>query len=605
VIVISILVKVTLVLAAAAAVQIALAGRMSAALRHLVWTLAIAGTLLLPALAISLPDWTPIEYTKPAGFVPVLGVGSPGPAPLDATPSAPARENDLRLQPILITVYVAGTLLLLTRIVAQHVWARRFVRAASPVTDAAWLQLLDDCAANVGIRRPVRLLRAAGDAMPAVAGIRRASIMIPAVSDTWSEDRRRVVLLHELAHVERHDCLTQTLAAVACAVYWIHPGVWWIAKRLQTERELACDDRVLSAGENAHEYAGHLLELAYTLGHSAAPAVAVTMARPRELEGRMLAVLDAARMRTIPAPRKRLAVSVVLLGVTLPVAAASITPPFHRLDAEQLRGATRQRFAQDAAPAPGQHLAFDVASIKRTPADTGPGADFSAEPGGRLHARNNEVANFITNAYGVPNYAVIGGPEWMRADRYDIDARAGGERSRAEMMLMLQALLTERFQFRMHRETRELPAYVLTVARGGARLTPSKDGGCVDRSPANRNTLPASETRPGCGNNNLSSRGATPPNMRWTAVHVDMASVAAALAIFFRRPVVDRTGLTGFYDIRLELPPVQPATIDGGAVDPGASVFTVLQEQLGLRVEEGRGPVDVLVVDRLERPTGN
>jgi uncharacterized protein (TIGR03435 family) len=224
-------------------------------------------------------------------------------------------------------------------------------------------------------------------------------------------------------------------------------------------------------------------------------------------------------------------------------------------------------------------------------------------PGGRLIARNNAVLNFITNAYGVPYYTVIGGPEWMRVDRYNLEAKADGEPSRAEMMLMLQALLAERFQFRMHRETKELPAYVLTVARGGAKLTPSKDGSCVDRSPENRNSLPATEKRPGCGNNNLSSRGATPPNMMWTAVRVDMASVTGALAIFFRRPVVDRTGLMGFFDIRLELPPVQPATTDAGALDPGVSVFTVLQEQLGLRVEEGRGPVEVLVVDGIQRPT--
>ena len=91
----------------------------------------------------------------------------------------------------------------------------------------------------------------------------------------------------------------------------------------------------------------------------------------------------------------------------------------------------------------------------------------------------------------------------------------------------------------------------------------------------------------------------------WTATRIDIRQVAGALAGVFRRPVVDRTGLTGVYDIELELPPLQPATVDGGAADPGVSVFTVLQEQLGLRVEEGRGPVEVLVVDRIERPTDN
>jgi uncharacterized protein (TIGR03435 family) len=323
----------------------------------------------------------------------------------------------------------------------------------------------------------------------------------------------------------------------------------------------------------------------------------------------MLAVLDAARNRTIPALRNRLAGAAVLVALTVPVAAATITPRFHLLDAEELLPVTRGRFAQNAAPA-AQRLAFDVVSIKRTdPEDTRPGADFGARPGGILIARNNAVSNFITNAYDVPFYTVIGGPEWMRIDRYNLEARADGERSRAEMMLMLQTLLAERFQFRMHRETRELPAYVLTVARGGAKLTRTKGDDCFRRDPDKPTPpptplAPGETRRPGCGNNNLSSRGATPPNMKWTAVGIDMAGVAGALAGFFRRPVVDRTGLTGTFNIQLELPPVQPATTDA-AVDPGVSVFTVLQEQLGLRVEEGRGPVEVLVVDGIQRPTEN
>ena len=608
-IVISILAKVTLVLGAGAAIQIALATRLSAATRHLVWMLVIAGVLLLPALAITLPDWAPVEYTKPAGFVPILGAGTSEPPVLDASLSLRATQSDVQWPWILAAVYLAGVGLLLARVILQHVWTHRLVGAATPIVDAPWLQLLDECAARIGVRRGVRLLRTAGDTMPLAAGIRRACIVLPAAADTWPEDRRRAVLLHELAHVERHDCLTQTLAALACAVYWMHPGVWWIAVRLGAERELACDDRVRSAGVNAREYAGHLLELAYTLGHSAAPGVVVTMARPRELEGRMLAVLDAARNRAIPALRNRLAGAAILVALTVPVAAATITPRFHVLDAEEILRATRGRFAQNAAPA-AQRLAFEVVSIKRTdPEDTRPGADFGARPGGILIARNNPVSNFITNAYDVPFYTVIGGPEWMRVDRYNLEARADGERSRAEMMLMLRTLLAERFQFRMHRETRELPAYVLTVARGGAKLTRTKDEDCVPRdldrpTPPPTPLAPGETRRPGCGNNNLSSRGATPPNMRWTAVGIDMASMAGALASFFRRPVVDRTGLTGTFNIQLELPPVQPATTDA-AVDPGVSVFTVLQEQLGLRVEEGRGPVDVLVVDGIQRPTEN
>ena len=103
-----------------------------------------------------------------------------------------------------------------------------------------------------------------------------------------------------MAHVARRDCLTQMLASVACAVYWCHPAVWWIASRLRIERELACDDRVIAAGTDARDYAGHLLEIAYAFGRRRAPALVVSMARPRQLEGRMLAALDDDRNRTSP-----------------------------------------------------------------------------------------------------------------------------------------------------------------------------------------------------------------------------------------------------------------------------------------------------------------
>ena len=136
--------------------------------------------------------------------------------------------------------------------------------------------------------------------MPMAFGTRRPSILIPAIADTWPDDRRRAVVLHELAHVARYDCLTQTLAFAACAMYWFHPAVWWVARRLRIERELACDDRVIAAGTQPREYAGHLLEIAYSFGGHRAPALAVSMARPRQLEGRMLAALDAARNRAFP-----------------------------------------------------------------------------------------------------------------------------------------------------------------------------------------------------------------------------------------------------------------------------------------------------------------
>jgi len=170
----------------------------------------------------------------------------------------------------------------------------------------------------------VQLLRSMDRATPMAIGIRHPAIVVPALADTWSEEMRRAVLLHELAHIARHDCLSQTAATVACALYWVHPGSWWLANRLRIERELACDDRVLSAGTNAHDYAGHLLEVAYTLRSHLTPALAVGMAAPGQIETRMLALLDAARNRTMPtrfARHTAIAVAAVLL---LPIAAATV-----------------------------------------------------------------------------------------------------------------------------------------------------------------------------------------------------------------------------------------------------------------------------------------
>jgi hypothetical protein len=205
---------------------------------------------------------------------------------------------------------------------ADQLIIRGLARRAAVVHESDLTALLHDCAARMGVRRPVRLLRSSEKTMPMAFGVFRPNILIPAAIDTWDEDRRQAVLLHELAHVGRADCLTQTIAACACALYWPHPGVWWMARRMRIDRELACDDRVLAMGASAREYAGHLLELAYTLSTRRAPALAVMMARPRQLEGRLLAVLDAARNRTTPEFRWVLAGVALLAAVLIPLAGA-------------------------------------------------------------------------------------------------------------------------------------------------------------------------------------------------------------------------------------------------------------------------------------------
>ena len=344
-----IVIKVTLVLGTAAIVQALLRRRISAATRHLVWTLAIIGVLVLPVLSLGLPDWALVIRTVPtsnhpspaverveeSGSVPV----SDAPVIVDTDPAPPARDTfSVSWPPVLGSLYAAGAVALLIQLTIQRRRVRRLAQLADEVQDPAWRRLFADCAGRIGVHRVVRLLRSRESSIPMAFSTRRPSILIPAIAETWPDDRRRAVLLHELAHVARHDCLTQTLAFVACAAYWFHPGVWWVARRLRIEREFACDDRVIAAGTQGREYAGHLLEIAYAAGGHRAPALAISMARPRQLEGRLLAAIDAARHRGLPPYKIRVAAAAITGGLLVALAAAR--PMVVAADAPVERAAT-------------------------------------------------------------------------------------------------------------------------------------------------------------------------------------------------------------------------------------------------------------------------
>jgi beta-lactamase regulating signal transducer with metallopeptidase domain len=325
--------KASALLSVAASVQLATRGRTSAATRHVVWMLGLFSVLILPIASALAPAWPVIVRTAPGAVAPPVVYNNNAPAAAAGMSSPGTRSAAAVDEPRpaaiawtsgVLVMYAGGVVLLLLLLVVQHLRLWQFARRAAVVHNEDWTALLAECATRVGLTRRVRLLRTRERNVPMAFGCLRPSILIPAVADAWNEDRRRAVLLHELAHVVRHDCLTHTIAAVACAAYWFHPGVWWVARRARVERELACDDRVIAAGTEPREYAGHLLEIAYSFGGHRAPALAVTMARPRQLEGRMLAAIDAARNRAVPSLRARI-LGVAVSGLLL-LALAGLRP---------------------------------------------------------------------------------------------------------------------------------------------------------------------------------------------------------------------------------------------------------------------------------------
>jgi hypothetical protein len=189
------------------------------------------------------------------------------------------------------------------------------------------VRLLRECSAQIGLKRSVTIYYSTTLKVPVTWGTWGPVLLLPANADHWSAARRRLVLLHELSHIKRGDCLTQTLGIVASACYWFNPLVWLAARRMRVERELACDDLVLRTGARPSEYASELLSFASEIKHNSLLTwAAVPMARPSSLEARLRAILDGNRNRASVSRALGIATSVLLISVLVPVAMLRAAP---------------------------------------------------------------------------------------------------------------------------------------------------------------------------------------------------------------------------------------------------------------------------------------
>lgn len=280
----------------------------TAAARHLVWSIALTILLLQPALSLLFPGWSlPVLPASPAlahatgGWAPTLPApavwkadapSAPGTAPARAVASAspePRRQAALWL----LWIWLAGAVLLSLRLAVGTARALRLLREARQVGDESWEGEVRALCARLGISRPVRLLATSRELMPITWGLLRPVVVLPASALEWTAERRRAVLLHELAHVQRWDCLTQGIAQLACVLHWLNPLAWLAVGQLLAEREQACDDQVLLCGTPPSAYATHLVDIARAFGAGAPfyPASAA-MARRSRLESRVRTILS-------------------------------------------------------------------------------------------------------------------------------------------------------------------------------------------------------------------------------------------------------------------------------------------------------------------------
>ena len=241
------------------------------------------------------------------------------------SPRVPDAPFAPRWRSLLVALWAIGAALVLVPVMLGRLRVLLLAKRARPLGEGAWSDLVEIAIARTGLARDVRVLESDDSTMPMTWGVVRPTVLLPAAAESWTEQQRQDVLLHELAHVARLDCLTQVIAQLACAVHWFNPLVWLAARRMCVEREHACDDRVLAAGARPSDYASHLLEVARSMRvGSVAPLGAVAMARRAQLSERLLAVLDATRPRA--GVSRRFALPAWLLASALVLVVGALAP---------------------------------------------------------------------------------------------------------------------------------------------------------------------------------------------------------------------------------------------------------------------------------------
>ncbi|RSL16554.1 uncharacterized protein (TIGR03435 family) [Edaphobacter aggregans] len=584
---------------------------------------------------------------------------------------ASAPHHGSLLPEIFVVLWLCGFLFLLLR------WSRDWWAIRSMLRSASRMPLPID----VPVFSTSRMIE------PGIVGIIRPVLLLPEkIVDRLPAPQLRSILAHENCHVLRRDNLTAAIHMAVEAIFWFHPGVWWIERRLIEERERACDEAVLQLGNEAEVYAESILNVCKFYTESTLACISGVTGS--ELKQRILRIMTNQVTLKLDLSRKLLLSTVGIAAISVPmvfgllhitegrvaevraqsapanpaknIAAtwqgtlhtdrdlrfvvkittvddAMLRAIFYNIDGptggipaisatfkgsllkidlpfatyegtlgadgNSITGMWRQgqnplplNFARATLetewtiPQPPRRLApmaadanptFEVATIKPgSPDEHGPRFWFDPH---RFSVTHISLSQLIQFAYGLQRREIAGAPDWFSSETYDISAvpDGEGEPSIKQWQLMVRKLVADRFQLKFHYEKRELSVYALTVAKTGPKLT---------RSQGDPSQLPGLGFGP-------------PGNMG--ATNATMADVAGAMQQgALDRPVVDQTELAGRFDLRLRWTPEEMHSATESS-DAPPDLFTAIQEQLGLKLVSTKAPVDVIVIDRVERPSAN
>lgn len=467
-------------------------------------------------------------------------------------------------------------------------WRRitRAIRESKPLESGREVEMLRGLERNVGLARATRLVSGSASLEPGIVGVLRPVMFLPAgIAERLNDSQLSAVMLHELCHLRRRDNLAAVLHMLVESVFWFHPVVWWMGTQLIDERERACDEEVLALGSDPQAYAEGILKVCEF--YLETPLVCVAGITGSNLKKRIEAIMIHRIARKLELGKKLLLAAIAAAALIAPVVFGLFHPA--------------QSLAQTAESTTTTSPGF--ASVMIRPNTTGavmpefhikdPVGDFVVfkTTDGRFLANHATLHMLIRVAYEVNDSQVIGGPEWVNQERYDVDARfLNGideakflslpmeERSRLidQRKPMLQELWAERFKLKVHRETRNLPIYSLIVASGGPKMSPATPGDTYSSG------------------FKLQGRAMGQGVWAWQdhlfGQGVSMSALAQHLSQRLGHQVIDNTGLKGNFDF----------TLLWKAAENQAASTVDSMEQLGLQLVPQTGPVEVVVIDHAE-----
>jgi uncharacterized protein (TIGR03435 family) len=541
-----------------------------AAIRCWLWTATSVKFLIPFALLMSIGSqfqWRTASPMSQPGMVSVMkGISVPfTPAttsPVRNVSPKPAAKTS-RVPVVLASVWPFGCAVVLLAWLREWNRMRKIIKTASPLS----------------LNIPIAVRSTPARVEPGVAGILRPVLLLPeGICDRLTEKQFESILAHELCHVRRRDNLAALVHMIVETIFWFHPLVWWIERRLMEERERACDEEVLRLTNDGQTYAEGILNVCKLYAET--PVICMSGVSGANLRKRIETIMARPNLRELNFSRKALLVCRAIAALAGPIT----------IGVRHSTALAAQAVQYTSGLTTVANRKFDVASVKE---NTAPPEMWQLNPprNGGLMLTNMPLRKIIASSFRIQD-TVVEGPSWIDSVRYDVAAKGPDPNAGyPEVWEMMRNMIADRFKLKYHIEERERPIFALTVAKGGHKLKKPEDGPCAKQIKAGEHCA----------------------NLRFSAFNIGITNmpiqnlIGGLARIMPDRPIVDRTGLTGNYD--LDVSWADESRPANGELRPGAldvaALITAFQEQAGLKLESARGPVLFLVIDHVEKASSN